>query len=441
MTTSRRDLTNDLILPCLLFAVLGGMTWAVRGSSGYGGWLGCTFAGVTWGTAWWFIARDRSGRQSRPYSSGWVILALTVGIAYAGDRGWMQWPHFFSNRVYTNYAQGAFEPIARSYGFIWLFIAGVPWAGLGACLLAWCSDRQKLGVRDWVLRIACGLGAGFFARWLFENSPSLFLPLYDTMASKYGNLSANPTLGRLVNDTREAVMHMGFYLGFLAFEVARRHCRNVILILTVGLLNGLGWAICQNWKWAPDVWPGANFNWWRCWESCGGISIGIALGVAYYIVNQRRDPSDLPVRVSTQCDSTWEKFGAYAGLILGLGVSIRSGLKGWINIHIGNEVYWSRVLWIVFGPLMIIALVVLAMNLKQKPRSEQDQGDLFPRAYALVWLVLIVQNILGQLVSSPYTQWNEMAFKIYYLLLFLISAVIVHYYHLLNSFKNLNPRV
>ena len=128
-------------------------------------------------------------------------------------------------------------------------------------------------------------------------------------------------------------------------------------------------------------------------------------------------------------------------MILGLGVSIRSGLKGWINIHIGNEVYWSRVLWIVFGPLMIIALVVLAMNLKQKPRSEQDQGDLFPRAYALVWLVLIVQNILGQLVSSPYTQWNEMAFKIYYLLLFLISAVIVHYYHLLNSFKNLNPRV
>lgn len=60
MVTSRRDLTNNLILSCLLFAVLGGMTWAVRGSSGYGGWLGSAFAGVTWETAWWFVARNPS---------------------------------------------------------------------------------------------------------------------------------------------------------------------------------------------------------------------------------------------------------------------------------------------------------------------------------------------------------------------------------------------
>src|SRR5579862_4161186 len=71
-----RSLAHDLVLPTLLFMALGGMTWAVRGSSGFGAVNGCVFAGVTWGTAWWFISRDPGARQGRRYSSGWIILAL-----------------------------------------------------------------------------------------------------------------------------------------------------------------------------------------------------------------------------------------------------------------------------------------------------------------------------------------------------------------------------
>lgn len=123
-----RDLTHDLILPSVLFMALGAMTWAVRGSSGFGAVNGCVFAGVTWGTAWWFIARDPGAQQSRRYSTGWIVLALTVGIGISGDRGWMQWPSFFEGHLQLNTVQGRFAPIPRTYGFIWLFIAGVPWA-------------------------------------------------------------------------------------------------------------------------------------------------------------------------------------------------------------------------------------------------------------------------------------------------------------------------
>jgi len=80
----RGDLAHDLVLPTLLFAALGAMTWAIRGCAGFGAMNGCIFAGVTWGTAWWFIARDPSGEQSRPFSSGWIILAVTLGIGLAG---------------------------------------------------------------------------------------------------------------------------------------------------------------------------------------------------------------------------------------------------------------------------------------------------------------------------------------------------------------------
>jgi hypothetical protein len=48
---SSHDLAHNLVLPTLLFAALGGMTWAVRGCSGFGAVAGCIFAGVTWGAA------------------------------------------------------------------------------------------------------------------------------------------------------------------------------------------------------------------------------------------------------------------------------------------------------------------------------------------------------------------------------------------------------
>ena len=61
----RYDLAHDLVLPTLLFAALGGMTWAVRGCSGFGAVAGCVFAGVTWGTAWWFLAQPLGEGRTR----------------------------------------------------------------------------------------------------------------------------------------------------------------------------------------------------------------------------------------------------------------------------------------------------------------------------------------------------------------------------------------
>src|SRR3954447_17706925 len=102
----RRNLAQDLVLPTLLFAALGGMTWAVRGCSGFGAMKGCVFAGVVWGAAWWFISQSPAGSPPRPYSSTWIILALTIGIGFSGNRGWMQWPSFFEGHLQTNTSAG-----------------------------------------------------------------------------------------------------------------------------------------------------------------------------------------------------------------------------------------------------------------------------------------------------------------------------------------------
>jgi len=415
----------------MLFATLGAMTWAVRGCSGYGGSAGCLFAGVTWGAAWWFIAREPGARQSRRYSSGWIILALAVGIGFSGNRGWMQWPAFFEGHLQTNYGKGEFVPISRAYGFLWLFIAGVPWAGIGACLLAWCAPGRQLRVLDWIGRLACAFGGAGLAQVLFDHFPQLFLPLYQELASRYSDLQANPNLRRLINDNGDAIRHLGFYLGCLGFELIRRDWKNVTLILTVGGVNGLGWAALQNWSWAKTFWPGASFNFWRCWESSAGISIGVAYGVAYYFVNRRVSAEEQASAVPPggNLHPNLERLGAYLGLLLGLGLSIKNGLKGWANIHLGNENHWNSVLWKIFGGLLVVGVMMVVVRIRLSPLPKDFPGDVFPHAGRLIWMVLIIQNILAQLVTGPLTAWNEVVFSIYYILLFVISGMIVYHVH------------
>ena len=427
------NLAHDLILPTLLFVSLGAMTWAIRGCSGFGAMNGCVFAGVTWGVGWWFIAREPGARQTRPYHSGWIILALTIGIGMAGSRGWMQWPSFFEGHLQTNTAQGKFVPISRVYGFIWLFIAGVPWAGLGACLLSWCSSRRQPRTVDWVLRIGCGIGMALIARALFDRLPEVFLPLYKSMSAQYHDFHSNPNLRRLFGDNRAAITHLGLYLGFLLAEALRRDWKNVTLICTVGLVNGIGWSACQNWRWAAGVWPHVSFNFWRCWESSGGISIGLAYGLAYYLVNRPTESIELqPVNDHPNL----ERFGAYLGLVFGLGLSIKNGLKGWANIYIGNERYWNQVLWRIIGPLMLISLATLIIRIRSRRWPRGFGGDVFPHAYRLTWLALLIQNIIAQLVTGPLTVWNETVFNIYYVLLFCISGVIIHHFHCVKRVGN-----
>ena len=78
-------------------------------------------------------------------------------------------------------------------------------------------------------------------------------------------------------------------------------------------------------------------------------------------------------------------------------------------------------------------LVALALWFLLRPFASNADARRFPHAYGLIWLILIVQNVIAQMVTGPLTQWNEMAFSIYYGLLFFLSATIVFHYQVLRE--------
>jgi hypothetical protein len=88
---------------------------------------------------------------------------------------------------------------------------------------------------------------------------------------------------------------------------------------------------------------------------------------------------------------------------------------------------------------MLLGVLALTVRIWLRPLPKDFQGDRFPQAYKILWLVLIIQNVIAQLVTGPFTVWNETVFNLYYILLFSLSAVIVHHFQLLKIRSSLRP--
>ena len=86
----------------------------------------------------------------------------------------------------------------------------------------------------------------------------------------------------------------------------------------------------------------------------GHIYLGtvVLTGAAYVLLNRRPPALDAGTAPETpdRAGDELERLGLYLGLLTGLGLSIRNGLKGWFNIYVGDEDYWGRRLWDYLGP-------------------------------------------------------------------------------------------
>ena len=133
-------------------------------------------------------------------------------------------------------------------------------------------------------------------------------------------------------------------------------------------------------------------------------------------------------------DGGLERFAVHLGLLLGLGLSLKNGSRGWANKYLdGDEDMWGDLYWRYIGPAMLLLLVVIiALALMRRVMTPRE-GDPVPHAWAFIVVVLVVQNALAHLVTGPLTNWNEAMFNLYYVLLFFLSAAILYHYHFMQT--------
>ena len=83
-----------------------------------------------------------------------------------------------------------------------------------------------------------------------------------------------------------------------------------------------------------------------------------------------------------------ERWGVFLGLVYGLGLTVRKGLKGATNIYFSDENYWDAIFWNWISLAMLICLVVGIIKLLSRRIPWRLRTDLFPGAYGIIWLLV-----------------------------------------------------
>jgi hypothetical protein len=415
MSVNGNRIINDLIVPTILFVTAGFFGWAVRGTRGYGSIPGSTFAGACFAITWYFLSKHGSSDNShRRYGLGWSVFGIIIGIGLNGMHGWMQ---------YQQWVRGVFpmnpDPaisIDPSVGYMWWFIAAMPWAGIGAILVGWAGAKKRYSPVMWVLRISMGVAGTFVALLIRELAPQLVLPNYQT--GLYTDISTCLGCREALEDTATALAFLGVFAGLLLFEVIQQYWTNVKLALIVGGTTALWWML----------WQALNIQraGWRYFEAMAGVGIGLGFGIAYYVCNKSVGNVDGTIGVTRYTNAE-----RVVGVHLALAIALAYGAYQacWAVAWTITSVKPETILWLLIpiaAGSICIWMYAIARTLKH-PASRctgNDMRDDFDKLWLLAYSIL---RVCGFLVTFADGEWSVFSFEyaIDYAMLIVVDLVII----------------
>lgn len=272
--------SHGLWLPMLLFGSMGAITWAIRGTSGWGGIDGTIVPGMTWGLLWYYLCYRR-GIDARG-----IPLWLGLGIAIGGELGYGQYVSW----IRGNFAVGdGVIPVSPWTGYAWFVICGIGWGGPGGILLGW-GLGERASRRRWLARLVVPLAAGFIG-WLFVRAcPALFFPNYN-LGLYAGDLDHHLT--RTVETNTQNFVVAAWWLGALFVALLQKDRAALAMGALIGGGFGIGFALaalwCLGYSYAPSY-----IDWWKMWELNAGFSLGLLYAAALYWATGRLDKAHHP---------------------------------------------------------------------------------------------------------------------------------------------------
>jgi len=370
-----RTAVDELWLPMLLFGSMGAITWAIRGTSGWGGIDGTVVPGMTWGLLWYYLCY-RKGIDARG-----IILWLGLGIALGGELGYGQ---------YVSWIQGKFMvgnttiPVSPWIGYTWFVICGIGWGGPGGILLGWALDAKGSRGR-WLARLLFPLGVGFMAWLLVRACPSLFFPNHG-LGLYTGELDHH--LNRTVETNTKNFVVAAWWVGGLLVAALQRDRATLTIGALIGGGFGIGFSLAALWCLGYSYAPG-YIDWWKMWELNAGFNLGLLYVAALYWASRRFDkthhPNGDPIsgdRVATLPANRLER---RRGLSLALAVCLllfilffgaSSNVGALLGLYRESNVdqyEWPLARMLLFAPVAALILGVTAYNVRRIVRLTRTQ--------------------------------------------------------------------
>ena len=391
---TKQEYLSELVLPVLLFATIGAFYWAIRGTGGYGGSSGATYAGIGWALAWFFLSYESDEKKTRPYSSGWVVLAITLGIGIGGMHGYGQFMSWIRGVFYVN---GPEETMAinPAIGFLWLFQCGLAWGGTAGIFLAWCGSKTPTQKKDWIFRIIFGIAGGLVGYLIPTLFPGLINPLYDTV-----DYSDCADCARTLSTSQSSMALLGVFFGLLAYEIIRKEWRGVALTLTMAIGWGLAFSIFAFWHFGPQF-SDLPLDWWKMWEMSIGFVGGATLGLCYYLYNRpfKKEKIELILQQPYSEYRNAEKIlGVELTIAVALGWSIYNGIGGFVG-KFGLENPWGLIISIPFIGICILYTIIMILRTRKKPYQQNDGRENISHPALRFIIVHGILVILGYMVS------------------------------------------
>jgi len=369
----------NLGLPTLLFGSVGAITWAIRGSSGWGGIDGTVVPGMTWALLWYYLCYRR-GIDSRS-----VVFWLGLGIALGGELGYGQYISWIMGRftvgkeIEVMGKTTSFLELARWQGYMWLMIAGASWAAPGGIFLGWAL-RRKTSIKNWCTRILIPLGFAAIGWLLVRRFPSLFFPHY---SPEFYTAENCPDSVRTVYTNTQNFMVLMWWLGALVVAKLQKDKPTMgagsILGVGFGIAFALAAAWCLGYECAPKY-----IDWWKMWELTAGFLLGCLYVVVLYWANREVDRAHHPDRTPIMAPETELKPGIlqerYRGICLILtaasllyilfrGGSMQlGGFLGFYDTTKIDQYSWPIARIVIFAPVALLIVAIASLKIRHHMR-------------------------------------------------------------------------
>lgn len=310
----------EIMLTALLFGSTGAITWAIRGTAGWGGVDGTVVPGLMWGILWYYLAH-RKGIDARG-----IVLWLGLGVALGGELGYGQ---------YTGWIRGIFSvddgtiPINPGLGYFWFAMCGIGWAAPGGIILGWALNNN-VTLKAWIMRILVLvpllvlLFAWPLVDWLGEillkTNSTIIFPNAD-LGIYAGEPGDQP--GRTIYTNTQNFAVVVWWILALLISLFQKDRITTITGLVLGLGFGLGFMQSAIWVLGYGVAPD-YIDWWKMWELNSGFNLGVLYAILFYWHIRQKDKNYRSEDVSEKqtvnsCPiAEWKKtiFLAVSGFIL-----------------------------------------------------------------------------------------------------------------------------